>query len=100
MTQIDMWQDGYPPGFFTWLERNKPIYQSFVAKALAMSYHRDHYSARAILHVIRYETDLRDSEGTVKINNNWSPGMARLAMTEYPTLDGFFKIRDTLGRDV
>jgi len=99
MTQTDIFDDGYPAGFWNWLARNKPIYNDFAAKALAISRRRDHYSARAILHVIRYETALKDSEGVVKINNIWSPGMARLFMEEHPELRGFFKTRNSQGLD-
>jgi len=100
MTQHDFFDEGYPAGFFRWLSNNRPIYEAFSVKARAMAQHRKHYSARAIIHVIRYETDLRDSEGTLKINNNWSPGMARLFMRQNPEYEGFFKCRDSQGLDL
>jgi len=99
MTQTDLFDDKFPPGFELWLSKNKPIYNSFVGKALAMSYKRDRYSARTIAESIRWESDLRDSNNLFKINNNWVPGMARLAMREYPKLKGFFTCRDSQGLD-
>ena len=61
---------------------------------------RTHYGAKTIVEVLRYETDLRDSEQTFKLNNNYTSGLARLFMSEhgerYPK---FFQLRDSLGRD-
>ena len=49
---------------------------------------------------IRWKTDLSDSDKTFKINNDYTPGMARLFMSEYgEKYPGFFKLRDSLGRD-
>lgn len=96
MNQIAMKlaRHGYPAGFFRWLESNQHIYQQFVALALQMKRSgRSRYSARTIIHKLRWDTELADSEATFKINNNYTPGMARLAMSEWPELDGFFETR-------
>ena len=90
---------GYPPGFFNWLKDNYHIYRQFTQLALQMAQRRKHYSARAILHVIRWQTDLRETDKTFKCNNNWTPGMARLFMSQYPKHKGFFRIRDSQGLD-
>jgi hypothetical protein len=91
-------RDEYPPGFFHWLdtEEGARIWQAFEHRAYAMAESgRKRYSARAILHVIRWETDLRDPDITFKCNNNWTPGLARLWMHNHGHrfLD-FFELRN------
>ena len=57
---------------------------------------RQHYSARAIIHRIRWECDVnrRDSE-PFKISNLWSSRYARKLIDSDPaTWDGFFDLRD------
>lgn len=95
-------RQGYPAGFFAWLDTTEgmSIWRSFEAKALMMARMRERYSAMAIAQVIRWETDLQD--GTeFKLNNNWVPGLARLWMYNhgegYPD---FFQLRDKLGWDI
>lgn len=86
--------DNYPDGFFAWLPKNSHIYQEFESRALRMARRRLRYSARTIVEVIRWETDLEDSEVGFKINDHYTPGMARLWMAthgeKYPK---FFEIR-------
>ena len=83
----------YPIEFRNWLRDNKSIYQSFEKKARMMAGLRKRYSARAIIHVIRWETDLREKDVTFKCNNNYTPWMARLFMERNPQYDGFFETR-------
>lgn len=72
--------------FLWWLDVNWTIWTEFCTlAALARSKGRTRWSARAILHVLRWNRMLRDSEGTWKINNHWSAPMARL----YNALVGF-----------
>ena len=92
---------GYPAGFWRWIDtiEGMTTWLDFETKALKMARKRKRYSAKAIIEVIRWETSLKD--GTeFKINNNWSPGLARLWMhnygREYPN---FFQLRDGLGHD-
>ena len=101
MTQQPLFgRDDYPAGFGKWLDNNADIYRAFVAKSLELRFqaNRNHYSARAIVEVIRWETALRQKgEPTFKINNNYVSGLARLTISAYPQLEGFFQIRDQLG---
>ena len=98
-TALALERKGYPPGFFHWLSKNPSIYRAFKRKAILMAGRRKHYSARAILHAIRWETDLRERNATFKVNNNWTPGMARLFMSQHPEHAGFFRCRDSQGLD-
>jgi len=53
-----------------------------------------HYSARAVIHRVRWETATPLEDGTqFKINNNWSPFYARKFHKTYPEHDGFFRNR-------
>jgi hypothetical protein len=95
-------EEDYPIGFFHWLNdpQNLLIYYKFSQEAHRMAKRRERYSARTIVEVIRWNTDLQDSTTEFKINNNYTPGMARLWMRENGhTYPQFFKLRDSLGYD-
>ena len=65
--------------FLSWLDDNWAIWSEFCQlAALARSKGRTRWSARAILHVLRWNRMLRDSGGVWKVNNNWSAPMSRL----------------------
>lgn len=85
----------FPDGFWPWLAENQHIWKAFKVKAIRMALKgRKHYSARTIIETIRWETDLKDSEATFKINDHYTPGLARLWMQEYGNRwPGFFEIR-------
>lgn len=76
----DRWK--YPPGFFQWFMSAEGIavWQEFERRALTMAQRRDRYSARTIMEVIRWETELKDGSVLFKISNNWVPGLARYWM--------------------
>ena len=92
--------DGYPQGFWKWLGENEHIYTAFKIEAIRMALTgRPRYSARTIVELLRWQTDLKDSEVTFKINDHYTPGMARLFMSEYgERFPKFFNLRDSLGR--
>ena len=98
---LDLPRDAYPAGFFHWLQSNEHIYKAFKVLTFRMAMTgRKYYSARAIVEIIRWKTDLKDSTVEFKINNNFVSGMARLFMSEYgDRYPGFFKLRDSLGFD-
>lgn len=94
--------DGYPVGFWHWLRQNEHIYSAFKCLAFEMALTgRTRYSARTIVEGIRWKTDLSDTDKTFKVNNNYTSGLARLFMSEYgEKYQGFFQLRDSLGRDI
>ena len=58
-----------------------------------------HYSARAVWHRIRWETDAPDAKGRregYKLPNNHTPFYSRAFMKKYPKYDGFFRIREQI----
>lgn len=92
----------YPAGFWPWLENNRHVYREFVKLAKRMKRAgRARYGAKGIVEVLRWNTNLKQvGEPELKLNNNYTSGLARLAMSEHPELKGFFQIRDGLGRNV
>ncbi len=94
-TEIKLDYDSYPDGFWHWLGKNEHIYAAFKVKALTMALKgRKRYSARTIIETVRWESDLEDSEVTFKLNDKWTPGMARLFMSEFgERYPKFFEIR-------
>ena len=97
--QFEFEDDGYPVNFWRWLRTNKHVYRAFKIYAFRMAMKgRTRYGAKTIVEVLRYETDLKDTEKTFKLNNNYTSGMARLFMSEYgQKYPGFFRLRDSLG---
>jgi hypothetical protein len=51
------------------------------------------YSARAILHRIRWHYHVDKGDKEFKCNNNWTPRMARWFMDQHPELGEFFETR-------
>ena len=72
----------YPEGFFHWLNENQHIWKDFEEKALQMARMRQRYSARTIVEVMRWHSDLREKRPLFKLSNNMTPGMARLWMAK------------------
>ena len=71
-------------------------YNGFVELALMMRRRgRKRWSARGIIHVLRWNTAIADKDKVFKINNNNSKLWAERAMREYPELAGFFNTRES-----
>ena len=84
--------------FVRYHARHPEVYRLFCDLAEQMrATGRRRYSARTILHVIRWhralESDPREDEG-FKINNNYSSRYARMLITERPEFEGFFSLRE------
>ena len=58
----------------------------------------EHYSARAILHRIRWHYHVDQGDKDFKCNNNWTPKMARWFMDKHPELGEFFSTRASPAR--
>jgi hypothetical protein len=86
---------GLTEAFREWLPQNWEIWFEFVRLADQMRLRgRQYYSARAVLHVLRWHRALRDpTESEFKVNNRWSAEMARL----YNAMVGFafFRTRES-----
>ena len=55
------------------------------------------YSARAIIHRIRWHYAIERGDPDFKCNNNWTPKMARDFIKKYPAYTGFFETRRSPG---
>ena len=79
--------------FKQWLRENWRIYLTFYSNAeeMRLRARREHYSARTIIELMRWHTDLIERDSTFKINNNAVPDMAR--MYNKMTNSNFFQER-------
>lgn len=58
----------------------------------------EHYSARAVLHRIRWHYHIDTGNREFKANNNWTPAMARWFMHRHPECGDFFRLRASPNR--
>lgn len=83
--------------FAAWLPDNFHVYDAFVDetfKIIACGF--EHYSARTILHYLRHHSAVTEnSSAGWKLNNDYSPYMARLFDLMNPHLAGLFEYRET-----
>lgn len=89
-------RDKYPEGFFHWLAENQHIWKAFEEKAYIMAavVGRKRYSARTIIEVMRWDSDLADKEQLFKINDHAIPGLSRLWMAKHgKNFPKFFELR-------
>jgi|TARA_R100001198_G_scaffold87229_1_gene62245 hypothetical protein len=73
---------------------NPEVWELFEKFTLMATKRLKHYSARAVLHRIRWETNVETTGTTFKINNIWSKDYAIKFMNKYPQHDGFFRLRN------
>jgi len=100
--QMSLWdrrQASIDQRFVDFDRSNPHVWTEFEAMALRLSRagHK-RYSADAILHVIRYDYDVRtlrasDSSDGFKINNDFSSRYARKFARQHPELSSFFEQR-------
>lgn len=57
----------------------------------------EHYSARAVLHAIRWHKHVEVGDRTFKCNNNWTPALARWFHRVHPEMGEFFHTRASPG---
>ena len=77
---------------------NPHVYQLFKRFTFeAIKSGRERFSARTVIHRIRWYTtvETEDPQG-FKINNNWSPFYARMFVRDHPGHDSFFEVRTAI----
>jgi hypothetical protein len=90
--------------FAAWAEENPEIIDLAAGVALQLRQRGfEHYSMDGIWHILRWEYGAKAPSETsgaqpdvpvmVDLNNDFTPGLARLLMARYPELDGFFRTR-------
>jgi len=83
-----------PEKFLQYDAENPEIWSEFEALALELIRHgRKHYSAYAIMEVIRHHTIINGSD-EFKVNNNYRSGYARKFAAKYPKYRRFFELRE------
>lgn len=89
---FDLHGKDFHPEFRSWLRENFDLYLNFERRSDEMRNLRPRYSARTIVELLRWHSDLQDAEVSFKINNNSTRDMARL----YNRLTGtsFFEERE------
>lgn len=60
---------------------------------------RRRFSARAIIHRIRWYHHVERGDDTFKCNNNWTPSMARWLVAKHPEMEEFFELRSSPATD-
>jgi hypothetical protein len=82
-------------------EENPQVYEMIVQFTLEMwRAGRRRYSIRVVVERVRWETDIKTTDASFKINNNFFPLYSRKVMRDYPELkegDGFFELRALKG---
>ena len=69
------------------------IYDKFCKFAKQAARVKAYYSAKAIFHRIRWETQIEEKKSEFKIDDGWISHYARKFMEDFPKYDGFFQIR-------
>ncbi len=85
----------YRDDFIFWLSENPHVWVAFAKKTIVAEKHKhkQRFSARAIIELLRWETMLSESDVMFKINNNYCADLSRLVMDCRPELKGYFQIR-------
>lgn len=87
--------------FLDFHARNPHIYQLFCRFALQAAARRSRFSARTVLHRIRWYTSVEtDDPQGFKVNDHWSPFYARLFEQDHPEHAGFFEKRRALAEEI
>lgn len=89
--------------FDEFIEKHPEMWAEFVRYCRTLKFTRGfkHYSARTIISVMRFHSDVDSRPGDqFKINNNWSPYFARKLIEEDARFAGFFEFRKVKGEEV
>ena len=92
----------YRKQFMEWWPTNMHVIEAFERYAIQLrrSGKREYYSIKAILERLRWDSMLNDSALDYKLNNNHAACISRILMRLNPELDGMFKTRSQVKKDV
>jgi len=79
--------------FAVYHAKNPHVYVLFKKFAFAAAAEKQMYSADAVLHRMRWFTDIETTGDQFKINNNYAAYYGRLFMADFPRHAGFFRTR-------
>jgi hypothetical protein len=93
MNQLNLFESPADRAFRDYHQDNPQVYEGFksLVRRAKLRGH-DHYGAKALFEVLRFETPVT-GEGSFKINNNFVSRYARMFEREYPEFKGFFEMR-------
>lgn len=98
ITLVHGYSRKFPVGFDDWLRANLHVYEAFEKEALMVAQRREHYSARTIIEFLRHHTLLAEAGDGWKLDNDMTPGLARLFAAEHPRHATLFEFRDRAER--
>lgn len=81
--------------FIDYLRENVFVYEAFEREALRVAARREHYSARTLIEVLRHESALREKAADWKLNDSWTPHLARLFALMNPRHKDLFEFRES-----
>lgn len=82
--------------FLRWLPDNLHVWKAFCDQTFLIKKREfKHYSARTIIHFLRHHSAITEANGPWKLNNNYSPYLARLFDKQFPELAGLWEYRET-----
>lgn len=80
--------------------KNPHVYRLFVRFSLQATGRRPYFSARTVLHRIRWETTIEtDDPKGFKVANAWSAFYARMFERDHPDHQGFFRMCESAADD-
>ena len=86
--------------FSIYHSKNPHVYELFKKFAFAAAAEKKQYSADAVLHRMRWYTDIETRGDIFKINNNYAAYYGRLFMADFPQHEGFFRTRALVSQRV
>ena len=87
-------QNKFSKEFINWFPENEHVWNAFALEAMKVKRAGfKHYSARTIIHVLRHHSAIAENGSEWKINNNYSPYLARLFDIVYQDRAGLFEYR-------
>jgi hypothetical protein len=69
------------------------VVSRFFVESHKVAEKRTHFSAKAIVEVLRYYSAIEDNDKAFKINNNITTPLAKISMAMFPALNNFFETR-------
>lgn len=88
------WPHQFRTDFAEWLDANWHIWLAFSREANRIyATGRKRYAARTIIEWLRHETAIREASAEFKINDHFTPDLARLWLAFHPERAGFFETR-------
>lgn len=69
------------------------LFEKLALEVYAMGF--DHYSARDLTARIRWHHQIDRGDREFRVNNNWSPALARWFISRHPSMDEFFELRES-----